>query len=95
MIYKFGNWYEQGKRIYPNAKQLKDLQATLEVTEVQSPSQDGEDATDSHTEPSNHFVTEVYTGGKKNVVESVPPKPEDMYIKPPAKRTYAKKVKAE
>ena len=96
MIYKFGNWYDdQGKRIYPNAKQLKALQDTLEATDVQSPIQEEENATESLTEPSSHFVTGVYTGDKKNVVENVPPKSEDMYIKPPAKRTYTKKVKAE
>ena len=62
MIYKFGNWYEQGKRIYPNAKQLKDLQATLEVTEVQSPSQVQESVSEAVTEAQKSVPTKrTYT----------------------------------
>ena len=50
--YRNGNWYLNGVRAYPNAKQLKALQATLEAEVVQSPSQEGENATESLTEPS-------------------------------------------
>ena len=51
MIYKFGNWYDsEGKRIYPNAKQLKALQAALNLEDLQSPSQVQESVTEAPTE---------------------------------------------
>ena len=63
MIYKFGNWYdEQNKRIYPNAKQLKALQATLEAEVVQSPSQVQESVSEAVTEAQKSVPTKrTYT----------------------------------
>lgn len=75
MIYKNGFWYNsEGKRLYPNRKQLEEfkaLQDTVEAVDVQTPTAVVEDATE----------------GLTDAVEVIK--------KPPIKRTYTKKPKAE
>lgn len=52
MILKNGLWYDNdGKRLYPNARQLKALQEQISNIEVQSPNQEVENATEAPTEP--------------------------------------------